>query len=390
MGFVRGVLGCFALYALAGCGIDAAGDAIGDAQSSPEVTSSRGDGGKPDAHDARPHDSSMSDAPHDARPGDAPRDRASPDAPDVNEAKDVMSEPPPSDCTTPNCMDPACTAQGYACVNVPLGWTLAEIDFNGDNSGTPCPTGYGPDTSELESSFGPATCGCQCTPQAVPNCVTGTLTGTTGGGSCSGPLSVSTNSGSCEAPPGGDNAFNEVDTSSIPGPIGAATCTGSVSTNKMSPNETPVSVCPAESPPPLGCGGGAVCVQSSSTRHQCVTEGVAATSCPPGFPSAHLLASASLGYTDSRSCAGACTCPNATGECVNPSVTLFTDDGCHDNGTNLPLDGMCHGNHTTFAGGFNSFLYSATPGVNCGTPAGSATAIGTVTPIEPMTACCTN
>jgi hypothetical protein len=374
----RRVVGTVALASVAACGLSAAGEApvvalvdAGDA-SVPAPDAGTSDGRTvADAHvDAHVRDVGAKDT---SRP-DSPGDSGS----DVVDAKDA--EPPPT-CTVPDCSNPACLSEGYSCIAPPAAWTFAAVDLTGDS---PCPTGYGADTSYLTATFDAATCACACNPDAVPSCEMGNLTVSYGDNGCTGnpPYMAAANGGACV--PIQVSAHNQV--TMTPGPAPGASCTASVTSSKMNPVTASISVCSATAPSTTGCTGGDVCLPPTGARSQCITVGSLAT-CPAAFPTTHVVAASASGFDDTRACSNACSCGPATAECINASDTLFTDTGCTSGATVLPLDNACHATTPPGGGSYQSYKYAATTTVTC--PAmGSTAPVGSVTPVSPTTVCC--
>jgi hypothetical protein len=378
----RHVVGTVALASMAACGLSAAGEVpVGVLADAGDASTRASDTGTSDGRtvadariDAHVRDVGTKDTSLPDSAGDGRRD-SRPDVVDANDA-----QPPPT-CTSPDCSNPACLTEGYSCVAPPAAGTFAAVDLTGDS---PCPAGYGSDTSFLTATFDTEICGCACNPDVVPSCEMGNLTVNYGATGCTGllPYMAAANGGACVAIP--VSAHNQV--TMTPGPGPGASCTASVTSSKTNPMTASISVCSATAPSTTGCAGGDVCLPPTGARSQCITVGALAT-CPAAFPTTLVVAASASGFVDTRTCSDACSCGPATAECINATDTVFTDTGCTAGATIIPLDNACHATTPPGGGSYQSYMYTATTTVTC-PPMGTAAPVGTVTPVSPTTVCC--
>jgi len=396
MALTRLVVASLVLTAIAGCGLDAAGEALADAGASgQDARAPHADGGPDDGrHDRRAVDGHSED--HtiaDGHPGDVqvpdavtPHDTGTADGADTGTAHDSGRDVQTVCPATPDCSNPACIAEGYTCVPaIPAGgWVLSAVDVQ---SNSPCPAGYSPGVSTVSApTGGPANCGCDCAIGALPSCVVGNILVDVGSvGMCTGGVNWGANNGQCANE--GATFAAAVKVASTPGPTGGI-CTGTP-TQSVPPNgSAPVYVCTANAPPgATGCAAGNVCTATTTHRTECIAYPAPATCPATGYTTSHTVGTA---VTDTRECAGACTCGAPTGTtCGEQTWTFYSNAGCAGSSKSVNMDGNCDPTGAPSGNAYQSYLYSANPvGATCGTATTMPAPIGSATLDAESTLCC--
>jgi hypothetical protein len=392
MGLVRCLASCATVAGLAGCGLNATGELPAGAAAGPDASSSR----TRTPNDAATRDSHVGNA--DAHAADASEGAEGGHAVDASVEDVGSSEDGGQDgghdaghggpCPTPpDCDNPACTAEGYACAPSPSGWTLAAVNFANASA---CPTGYTASAGLVTApNSDPAVCSCACAVGTEPSCTTGSISGTYGGGGTSttcgaGAYSLSANDGQCVT----DLSTIEplVRVSSFPAATGG-TCSGTPMTQLPSDGSVPVYACtPSAAPTSTGCSAGNVCTATTAARTKCVMQ-AGPHSCPSGYGNEHDVGS---GVTDGRDCSGPCTCGSITATCINQTWEFYGADNlvpCSGPATALVMDGSCDAQGAA-AGTYGSYLFSADPQASCGPATASPSPTGSATLNGPETLCC--
>jgi hypothetical protein len=363
-----------------------AGDAIAADVTAADVTAtdtSAGDTAPDATRDVAPE--AAADAALDAT-SDVARDVAVDAPPDVVALPDGCVDGGPETCTDgidndcngkTDCQDPACAAQGYACVpTVPGGWALSPLS----TTALACPAGTA-SQSYVSATGAPATCGCSCTVGQPPQCGGATIGLQTGTDSTCGGATQSYSTNGCTTTGGGAPAFV------AGGPVSASGGTCSVQSMDSVPTVVVTSwfACPSSGPFGAGCSpAGEVCAWVGAGA-KCVTApGV--QGCPAGYAtSSHALGS---GYNDDRACSPPCggCASTPTASCADATVTFYSGSSCNGGTVPVTLDGTC----TSTVEASLSYRYTASAqSVSCGTPT-TQIATGGVTLNGTTTACCAN
>lgn len=278
-----------------------------------------------------------------------------------------------------DCQDSACRRQGFACQDVPSGWTV--VSFSAD-ARPGCPDGTDSVDLKVASGDGSATCMCSC--NAVGgSCASGNfLVATANDGACASGAatkSVPVNSAGC-TPLGSSLAV--ASRAMITEPAGPTSCAAATG---MTATLTSGRLCQLRAPGG-GCGPSQACAGGSSGDFaSCVTT-AGKLECPANFPK---RSTAGTDATDTRSCTG-CTC-GAPAPCTGGSVSLFETSMCKANGGFQHSDGIgtsC--DQLNPDSNFNATFFKSTPptGGGCAPPSTPGTPTGTAAFTNERTVCC--
>ncbi|HEY8078967.1 MAG TPA: hypothetical protein VIF62_32770 [Labilithrix sp.] len=314
--------------------------------------------------------------PLDGPSGDAPQDSIVPGC--TPNGAEVCDDGIDNDCNGhTDCDDAACKA-GFACADMPAGFTV--VAFAGATQPT-CPAGSTPTDLKVVSGDGAATCACSC------------------GGTCAAGnfmVSLSTEMTCSVAPT----------TATVP--AAAATCKALAANITMPSSgfgeiiEPPTPTCapnPSITRPSIttgracaparfggGCSVGQVCAPKPGAGTATCVSKTGATACPPGYPTQNRAGSAA---SDTRNCNTGCACGGGTA-CTGGTLSLYNDNQCKEAGAHHADEGIA----TTCvalsdSSGFSAAFYSATPPTGgCGAPTSPATVSGTLSFTDERTVCC--
>ncbi len=303
------------------------------------------------------------------------------------------------DPTHPDCSNPACTP-GFSCVpSVPSGWSGPAVLYDLTSAGAPAPQAgacpatpaYGVMAYDGHASPDPqGTCSCTC------GAVTGSCTGPTvtiyHGTTCvSQCQNVDGVTSACARGCASADALSAAVTSAAA--FSGGSCSASL-TNTLVPFATATDwtttgrVCGASRGVDQGgCSATQICADAppaATTQAWCIYQ-AGSTTCPAGYPAQHVYFAAA---TDTRACAGTCTCGAATGAvCSTDSVSVSATTDCASAATFASTAvGQCNENLGATARNVTASV--SVSGGQC-PPSGNPSVSGTVTAATPTTVCCT-
>jgi hypothetical protein len=344
---------------LAACGLDVVGVNVG-------VSTSPLDGGESDAEKSG-EDSGAPIPP-------APR-------PAVCAATEDCTDGLDNDCNgTADCADPACIAEGFACVPaVPTGFRIVAFDAT---TRAACPTGF--DSSSdvvVDPNTAPAACGCTCDVGAQPSCVSGSIPASFGStSSCASGSGTYTNvDGACASV--NYTILANVKTTRL-APTGG-TCVVHPTKN-VDPSSGQGRTCALAGPVGAGCAGGGVCTRAPAAPFKACVSQAGDVACPGAYTAKHTVGAS---VADTRDCS-TCTCgPTPVTTCTNTVWNQYTSSDCSGTPVGLVADGNCDPSN---AGGatYRSSKYVATVVASCAAPT-PPTPTGIATIVGQGTVCCT-
>jgi hypothetical protein len=280
-----------------------------------------------------------------------------------------------------NDVGPTCNQQTSVCVaDLPSGWAFTIYDPDNRNA---CANGYGSPSDVQEGiDAGPAACTCGCT-TTNPDCHSGTLSIQAGSNNTCNNINTQT-----DVADAGCNPLTPFTTSqnnvavTPPNPVGGSCAPAASQTIPAVGYAHQGRTCEYEAGAPgPGCGAGQVCVPSPGTFGSCISQ-VGDVACPAdaGYPTQHTIGTT---VTDTRSCS-ACGCTFDAGSCAG-TLTLWTDTGCANNGTQIPATSTCtkaNGNNRTWRG------YSYVPSTTASCAGTAVSPDGGVAFTDVTTVCC--
>lgn len=335
--------------------------------------------------------------------GPAPTD-AGPDTRDAVPCTgpEVCGDGIDNDCNgKTDCTDPACSAAGFSCIDVPAGFTV--VLFSASARGA-CPADY-PNATPLHGDPAPSglpgtgTCTCTCGTTTENPCVSGTLlTKFKENPSCgiSGAVGLPTDGGCNALPPSmissqcASGVCVAIATSPLAGKsvsCGPGTTTlpplGTSNTNAQTCAATNVSAGAAG-----GCTPGAACAPPAAGQSRCVAQ-IGDVGCPGSYPTKTVLYVEGT-EADGRTC-GACACATSSVTCAGMKVTLFDDSACATPiSTAVAGAGQCQmlSSEVDASTGFYQYGATPTPTPTCLPSPAQPSVQGTFNPGSPVTVCC--
>ena len=249
-----------------------------------------------------------------------------------------------------DCEDPACTSQGYACIDAPpSGWTAAPFSATsrpGCPSTLPAQADVDVDPTNLT---GMTVCGCTCTLGAQPSCVAGNIVtrygpdnacdGGNGGGTL---VNYATDDGGCIV----KSLFVAPFVLAEQPPPSGGSCTAESTVSPPSTGATEGQLCGGQTTFGAGCGAGQVCALVPGGYQACILH-AGQVSCPTGaYGTEHSVGT----LEDTRGCT-ACSCNPPTADCAPGRWAFFANATCTGAPSIvIPTTGVCTGTGAPPAG----------------------------------------
>ncbi len=397
MGAARFAVACVAAGLLAACGLavngletagsDAGGpDATGDVKTGDgsQGGSSGGDTGAPG--DAKGGDTSSSDT---GTAGDVVTDVAPVDG-CVPKGPENCTNGVDDDCNgLVDCADPACTAQGYACVPVSPsgGWDIEAFDATSQAGCPPSLKAKNVDVDPMNLSA-PASCDCICAVGAPPSCEQGSISATHGPTDQCGSAAMTypASGGNCNKQDLSVDAFVQA---TQPPPAGG-TCNPTTTPTVPPTGATQGETCSGQTAFGGGCPAQQTCALVPTGFTACIHHGGANMACPAGgYTTPHSVGT----VTDNRGCNNACACGAPTATCSVGSWAFFTSNDCSGTASvSLVTDDHCDPTGPAVGGAtYPTNQFTSTPQagtVACGLPTTQPGATGNATLMGADTLCC--
>jgi hypothetical protein len=285
-----------------------------------------------------------------------------------------------NDCNgATDCADPACTAQGYSCVDPPPGgWSFVAFAPTAPASQSACPSSLHTAAVDVDPIDTPATCSCSCGVGTAPTC-TGMVTSKFGtNGTCTMQGGSAPADGSCGTVPVAVGAYAQ-----IGNPAGSGgSCVPDAGITKPAAGSTQGEICSGENKFGAGCSAGQVCALAPAPFGACIAKN-GQVACPTSsYSTAHYAGQ----LNDTRSCTN-CQC-GGTPTCAL-TWSFYNSPKCNANAALvLTPDGTCQPTGAAAGAYTSNMLVGSAAGSTCAPPAMQPMPTGQVSLDAEQTICC--
>jgi hypothetical protein len=285
-----------------------------------------------------------------------------------------------NDCNgATDCADPACTSQGYACVDpAPGGWSFVAFAPTAPASQSSCPSSLHTTAVDVDPIDTPATCSCTCGVGTAPTC-TGMVTTKLGtNGMCNMGGTSAPADGSCSSVPVTVGTDIQVGN---PGGSGGS-CVPDAGINAPPAGSTKGEICSGENKFGAGCSAGQVCALAPAPFGACIAKN-GQVACPmSSYTTVHYAGQ----LNDTRSCTN-CQCGGSPMCALTWS--FYNSPKCNANAALvLTPDGTCQPSGAAPGMYTSNMLVGSAAGATCAPPAMQPMPMGHASLNAEQTICC--